>query len=179
MCFWYSTAVISWLRKRKRVCVLRNRMWSICCAVFGKWPCFVILHTLYKYTWGHIIYFINECVLHETRDEVTSDDLCGSKSNFMSMPFAKYARMTIVSDSAIAEGLFAFARAYNKFHIYRTLFIYGTTCAFENININSLGFIEKRIIIFICISWEMKIILANLIASSDWFSNISINQNHK
>ena len=90
-------------------------------------------------------------MLHETRDEVTSDDLCGSKSNFMSMPFAKYARMTIVSDSAIAEGLFAFARAYNKFHIYRTLFIYGTTCAFENININSLGFIEKRIIIFICI----------------------------
>ena len=45
-------------------------------------------------------------MLHETRDEVTSDDLCGSKSNFMSMPFAKYARMTIVSDSAIAEGLF-------------------------------------------------------------------------
>ena len=87
-----------------------------------------------------------------SRRMLLHDDLCGSKSNFMSMPFAKYARMTIVSDSAIAEGLFAFARAYNKFHIYRTLFIYGTTCAFENININSLGFIEKRIIIFICIS---------------------------
>ena len=140
------------------------------CAAFGKWPCFVILHTLYKYTLrAHYLFYKWMCATWDTWWSHQRRSVWIKKYwDFMSMPFAKYARMTIVSDSADCRRPFCFARAYNKFHIYRTLFIYGTTCAFENININSLGFIEKRIIIFICIPWEMKMLLVNLLASSDF-----------
>ena len=62
------------------------------------------------------------------------------QSYFMSMPFAKYARMTMKLVIVwLQEGLFVFipnVRAYNKFHIYRTLFIYRYVCTFENIRLD-------------------------------------------
>ena len=89
---------LSWLRKRE--CFTES---DEVYAAFGKWPCFVILHTLYKYLRAHYLLYKWMC---GTWDTWWSHQRSVDQSNFMSMPFAKYARMTIVSDSAIAEGLF-------------------------------------------------------------------------